>query len=56
MQQEEVEGKKLYRNIVLNGVGAQEGTRSANLSARDFMDDNTNGVAITENTVANNGG
>jgi parallel beta-helix repeat protein len=50
-------GRIIYRNIVLNGVGAPEGTRSANSSAEGiYMDDNTNGVAITENTVANNGG
>ncbi len=47
-------GRKITGNIVLNGIGAQEGT-GANFSSADgiYMDSEVNGVEITGNTIAN---
>lgn len=46
--------RKIIGNIVLNGVGAQQGTNSRYSAANGiYMDDGANGVEITGNTVAN---
>src|SRR5205814_5032511 len=52
-------GRKIIGNIILNAVGAPEGTPVAidNTSATStqgiYLDDNSNGVTITGNTIAN---
>ncbi|WP_018614604.1 Ig-like domain-containing protein [Segetibacter koreensis] len=47
-------GRKITGNIVLNGIGAQQGT-DAYFSSADgiYMDGGVNGVEITGNTIAN---
>ena len=47
-------GRKVIGNIVLNGIGASEGTDITYSDAEGiYLDDNSNGVEITGNTVAN---
>lgn len=48
------EGTQIIGNIVINGIGAKEGTTSSNPDGIGiYMDDNANGVEVTGNTVAN---
>jgi parallel beta-helix repeat protein len=45
---------EIIGNIILNGVGATQGTNSSVSNAEGiYMDDNSNGAAIMNNTVAN---
>jgi parallel beta-helix repeat protein len=48
-------GRKVIGNIILNGIGAGEGTLSAShkLAHGIMFDDNVTGVEVTGNTVAN---
>ena len=47
-------GNKIIGNIILNGVGATEGTPGSSPDVDGiYMDDNTSNVEITDNTVAN---
>ncbi len=47
-------GRKVTGNIVLNGIGAAEGTNITSSNADGiYMDDDVNGVEITGNTIAN---
>ncbi len=47
-------GRKLIGNIILNGIGAPEGTDVGGSRAEGiYMDGYTNGVEITGNTIAN---
>jgi parallel beta-helix repeat protein len=47
-------GRKITGNIILNAIGAAAGANSSGFSAEGiYMDDNTNGVEITGNTIAN---
>ena len=47
-------GRKITGNIVLNGIGAHEGTPSAKPQAEGiYLDDNSSGVEVIGNTVAN---
>ena len=58
-------GRKVISNIILNGLAAREGTDAAFLTPAEamgissssglYMDDNTNGVEITGNTVVYSG-
>ena len=43
-------------NIVLNGLGASSGTTESQQSYGIYLDDNSNNVAVINNTVANNDG
>jgi len=46
-------GRKIIGNIVIGGVGAKEGTdQDFDLAEGIYLDDNTEGVLITQNTVA----
>ena len=49
--------KSIINNIVLNGIGATAGTDNVNYIATQgiYLDDNTNHVTVTGNTVANCG-
>lgn len=47
-------GRKIIGNIILNGIGAPDGANSPNSSADGiYLDDNVNGIEITDNTIAN---
>jgi len=47
-------GRKIIGNIILNGIGAGEGTDAGNSAAEGiYLDDNSSGVEIRNNTVAN---
>ena len=46
-------GRKITGNIILNGIGANEGTDGNNSADGIYMDDNSGGVEITGNTIAN---
>ena len=55
-------GRKIIGNIILNGIGAWQGTNGTaetskfiSSSSGIYMDDNSNGVEITGNTVENCG-
>jgi parallel beta-helix repeat protein len=47
--------RKITGNIVLNGIGASEGTNSKNAKAASgiYLDDNTMNVVVSDNTIAN---
>ena len=46
--------RKVIGNIILNGIGAPEGTNSPYSSADGiYLDNNVNNVEVTDNTVAN---
>jgi parallel beta-helix repeat protein len=46
-------GREIVGNIVLNGVGASEGTNEDyDIAEGIYLDDNTTGVKVSENTVA----
>jgi len=46
-------GREIEGNIVLNGVGASDGTNEDyNIAAGIYLDDNTKGVKVCQNTVA----
>ncbi len=48
-------GREIISNIVLNGLGALEGTTSTiGATSGIYLDDNSNGVLISSNTTANN--
>ncbi len=48
-------GRKISGNIILNGIGAKEGTTSPNQSAKGiYLDDYVNGVEISGNTPKQN--
>lgn len=48
-------GNQIVNNVIINGASALEGT-TANTGATSgiYLDDNTNGVTVTGNSVANN--
>jgi parallel beta-helix repeat protein len=48
-------GRKITGNIIINAIGAGAGTSSPGSSSAEgiYMDDNTNGVEVTGNTIAN---
>ena len=47
-------GRKVIGNIIVNGVGAAEGVNDKNpLAEGIYLDDNSSGVEITNNTIAN---
>ena len=47
-------GRKITGNIVINGIGAPEGTNSNTPSAHGiYLDDNATNVEITNNTISN---
>ena len=47
-------GRKVTGNIVLNGIGAADGTNTTSSSADGiYMDDDANGVEISGNTITN---
>ncbi len=47
-------GRIITGNIILNGVGAPDGTDSRKSSMQGiYLDDNANGVEITDNTIVN---
>lgn len=50
------QGRKIIGNVILNGSGAGPGTNDTTFQAANgiFLDDNTSGVEIKDNTVANN--
>jgi parallel beta-helix repeat protein len=47
--------RKIISNIVLNGLGASEGTNSINQKEANgiYLDDNTMNVEVSDNTIAN---
>jgi parallel beta-helix repeat protein len=47
--------RKIINNIVLNGIGAAEGTNDLNRKGAEgiYLDDNSTGVEVSGNTVAN---
>ena len=51
-------GRKITGNIIINGIGANEGTDGNNSADGIYMDDNSGGVEITNNTITgcNNNG
>lgn len=46
-------GRKITGNIIINGIGANEGTEGNSSADGIYMDDNSGGVEIKDNTVAN---
>ena len=49
-------GRKILGNIILNAIGAPQGTTAVNFASSAegiYLDDDANGVEITGNTVAN---
>jgi parallel beta-helix repeat protein len=51
-------GRKIEGNIILNGQGTREGTPEASVlskahSSGIFLDDNSNGIEVINNTIAN---
>ncbi|MEN2284150.1 right-handed parallel beta-helix repeat-containing protein [Algoriphagus sp. SE2] len=46
-------GREIIGNIILNGLGAKEGTNQDNNMAEGiYLDDNTSGVFVSKNTIA----
>ena len=51
---QEFVGRKIIGNIIINGIGAHEGTPSSKPQAEGiYLDDNTSGVEVVGNTVEN---
>lgn len=48
-------GRKIIGNVIIDGMGAPEGTNAPGSSSADgiYLDDNVNGIEITDNTAAN---
>lgn len=50
-------GRKIVGNVIINGIGAVEGTPSTTAQAEGiYLDDNVSGIEITENTIGNASG
>lgn len=50
-------GRKIVGNVIVNGIGAKEGTPASFSQAEGiYLDDNVSGVDITDNTIANASG
>src|SRR5690606_3877269 len=54
----DLEGRKILNNIIVNGIGSLEGTRTYSKFSNPqvegiYIDDNASGIEISDNVVAN---